>query len=92
MARRIKNVTVPFDIAEFRAGDCVDYMQFMTRLSVVFAEKDRMIEDLEAELQEKEDKIYDLERENDGLHYEIENYYKPVNPYTACGVSPKDFR
>lgn len=86
-----KQVIVPFDVAEFKAGDRVEWMPFMTRLSVYISQLKNDNELLRDMVDEKDDMIFDLQRENDGLHYEIENYYKPVNPYTAYGVSPSDF-
>ena len=87
-----KQVIVPFDVAEFKAGDRVEWMPFMTRLSVYISQLEKDNEILRDMVDEKDDMIFDLQRENDGLHYDIENYYKPVNPYTAYGVSPNDFR
>ena len=87
-----KQVIVPFDVAEFKAGDRVEWMPFMTRLSIYISQLEKDNEILRDMVDEKDNMIFDLQRENDGLHYEIENYYKPVNPYTAYGVSPNDFR
>lgn len=94
-----KQVIVPFDVAEFKAGDRVEWMPFVTRLSVVCSQLQDALDVAEEQnevlmnmVNERDTTIDELRDEVDGLHYEIENYYKPVNPYTAYGVSPNDFR
>lgn len=86
-----KQVIVPFDVAEFKAGDRVEWMPFMTRLSVYISQLEKDNEILRDMVDEKDDMIFDLQRENDGLHYDIQEFYRPVNPYTYNGVSPNDF-
>lgn len=97
-AKKPKTIIVPFDIGEFKAGDCVEWMAFMTRLSVILSQLQDALDEAEEQnevlmdmVNERDTTIDELRDEVDGLHYEIENYYKPVNPYTAYGVSPNDF-
>jgi len=94
-----KTVIVPFDIGEFRAGDRVEWLPFMTRLSVLVSQLEQEREAAEEEnealldmIDERDYKIDELREEVDGLHYDIENYYKPVNPYEEHGVMESDFR
>lgn len=98
-ARKPKTIIVPFDIAGFKAGDRVEWMPFMTRLSVVYSQLQDKLDEAEEQnevlmdmVNERDNTIDELRDEVDGLHYEIENYYKPVNPYEERGVRESDFR
>ena len=98
-SRKQKTVIVPFDIGEFRAGDRVEWLPFMTRLSVLVSQLEQERESAEEQnevlmdmVNERDNTIDELRDEVDGLHYEIENYYKPVNPYEEHGVMESDFR
>lgn len=88
---RNAQIIVPFDILEFKAGDCIEFIPFITRVAAFISEQNGMIEALQEQLDEREDEIYELNREIDALHENIRDCYRPVDPYVYNGVNPSDF-
>lgn len=84
-------IIVPFDILEFKAGDCIEFIHFVTRIAAYLSEQDGMIEALQDRVDELEDENYNLQDEIIGLNEDIRDNYVLADPYTRNGVSPRDY-
>ena len=93
-----ENIIVPFNILGFKAGDIVELVPFLARITAYMFEQDGKINALQTENDtlrdmnsELEQRNYELENENENILYERNEFYRPVNPYVYNGVSPSDF-
>lgn len=77
-------VVLPFDLDNFYAGDMIELDQFFYLAS-------QRMQELEDEIQRLQDENFDLKREVDVLQCDLEEHYRPINPYTYNGVSQRDF-
>lgn len=77
-------ITIPFDLAGFKAGDQVDIDDFYQVVNDAIADRDEQIWELSAQ-------VDDLKEEINNLQRSIDEDYQPVSPYKRNGVRRSDF-
>lgn len=81
---RLRKIKVPCDIADIEKGTVLTVDELFERISDYETQ-------LEDEHEEATSLIDNLRSEIDDLHYSIEEFYRPVDPYAYNGVKRSDF-
>lgn len=89
--RKNNQITAPLDVGEIHTGDRVKPEQFYRTVSIELQRLRNENDDLRELLDDRESEFESLQHEVDYLNFAIQEYYRPVDPYTYNGVSRNDF-